>query len=395
MTLLGSGGRWFGTGHSTLADPGAAGAAAADAAIAGRDPAAVFVFCSVGYHVPELFDAIRARVGAGTAIAGCTTTGQMASGQVSGHGVAIAALGGPGLSVRTHLSRDVSPRLRDAGTEAASALTGMQRPHQALLMICDGLTGNQHEIVRGAFSVVGAVAPLVGGCAGDDLTYVRTYQFHGGRDGVEVLSDAVIGVAIGSDRPIGVGLAHGWRKQGAAMVVTSGREGKVFELDGEPALDVYLRRLGLDEAVAHDGDLFRDRAFLHPLGLSRRSGEDLRVIHGADPAERSLLSLADVPQGALAWLMESDHDAIVHGARESAGQALDGLGGEPPLGVLTFDCAARHMMLGAGGVQEEVDGIAKELGGVPYAGFYTNGEIARLKGALGLHHFTVVTLALA
>jgi len=39
--------------------------------------------------------------------------------------------------------------------------------------------------------------------------------------------------------------------------------------------------------------------------------------------------------------------------------------------------------------------IGKELGGVPYGGFYTNGEIARLRGALGMHHFTLVTLALA
>jgi len=395
MTLLGSDSRWFGTGHSTLADPAAAGAAAADGAIAGRDPVAVFVFCSVGYHVPELFDAIRERVGERTAIVGCTTTGQMASGEVSGRGVAIAALGGPGFSVRTQVSRDATSRLRDAGTEAAAGVAGMEAPHQALLMICDGLTGNQHEFVRGAFSVVGAAMPLVGGCAGDDLTYVRTYQFHGGRDGVEVLSDAVIGIAIGSDRPLGVGIAHGWRKQGSAMVVTRSRDGHVFELDGEPALDVYLRRLGLDEEVAQDGDAFRDRAFLHPLGLSRRSGEDLRLIHGCDPAERSLFSLADVPQGALAWLMESDHDAIVHGARDSAGQALDALGGETPLGALTFDCVARHMMLGPDGVRQEVDGIGKELGGVPYAGFYTNGEIARLRGALGMHHFTVVTLALA
>ena len=32
---------------------------------------------------------------------------------------------------------------------------------------------------------------------------------------------------------------------------------------------------------------------------------------------------------------------------------------------------------------------------VPFAGFYTNGEFARVRGALGMHHFTLVTLALA
>jgi small ligand-binding sensory domain FIST len=32
---------------------------------------------------------------------------------------------------------------------------------------------------------------------------------------------------------------------------------------------------------------------------------------------------------------------------------------------------------------------------VPYGGFYSTGEIARVRGALGMHHFTVVTLALS
>lgn len=387
--------RWFGAGHSTLTDPAAAGAAAAEAAFEGREPVLAFVFCSIGYHVPEMLDQVRSRVGPDTVIVGATTSGQLTTGEVSGAGVAVVALGGDGFQARTQIARSVTPRLREAGAEIAACLAEVDRPHRALVMICDGLTGNQHELVRGAFSVVGASAPLVGGCAGDDLTYIQTFQFHGGRDGVEILTDTAMGIALGSDAPLGVGMAHGWRKQGDAMVVTSSRDGRVYELDGEPALDVLMRRLSLSESVLDDEAGFRDLVFLHPLGLSRRSGEDIRVIHGFDRDDRSLLCLADVPQGALTWLMESDHDAIVDGARESAGQALDGLDGQPALGMLAFDCAGRRTVLGAEGVQQEIGVIGKELGGVPYGGFYTNGEIARLRGALGMHHFTLVTLALA
>jgi small ligand-binding sensory domain FIST len=158
---------------------------------------------------------------------------------------------------------------------------------------------------------------------------------------------------------------------------------------------VILRRLGLDDSALDDEAAFRKLLFENPLGLSRRSGEDIRVIHGGDRTDRSLICLADVPQGGLAWMMESDHAALIDGARESAVQALDGLGDRPALGVLAFDCSARRLMLGEEGVEQEVTGIGKELGGVPYGGFYTNGEIARVRGALGLHHFTLVTLALA
>ncbi|WP_030438034.1 FIST signal transduction protein [Actinoplanes subtropicus] len=387
--------RWFGAGQSALSDPAAAGAAAAEAAFAGREPVLALVFCSVGYHVPAMLDEVRSRVGPATVIVGCTTSGQMATGEAAGYGVAVVALGGEGFSARARVAREVTPRLRAAGAEIAGCLAGIDRPHRALLVICDGLTGNQHELVRGAFSVVGAAAPLVGGCAGDDLTYDRTYQFHGGRDGVEIMTDAGIGIALGSDAPLGIGIAHGWRKQGAAMVVTSSRDGRVFELDGEPALDVLLRRLGLDESVLDDEETFRERVFLHPLGMSRRTGEDIRVIHGGDRADRSLLCLADVPQGALTWLMETDHDALVDGARDSAAQALDGLGGQSAIGLLAFDCVGRRTVLGDDGLRQEMAAIGKELGGVPYGGFYTNGEIARVRGALGMHHFTLVTLALA
>ncbi|MBW6438733.1 FIST C-terminal domain-containing protein [Actinoplanes hulinensis] len=388
-------GRWFGTGHSTLTDPGAAGAEAAAAAITGTDPVVVFVFCSVGHHTAEMLDAVRERVAADTVIVGCSTSGQLSGGATSKDGVVVAAWGGTGFAVRTHVSRDISNRLRDSGVEAASCLGAVDHPHRALLMLGDGLSGDHHEIVRGAFSVAGAAVPLVGGCAGDQLTFTRTYQFHGGRDGVEILSDALVGVAIGSDAPLGVGIAHGWRKTGSAMIVTRSQGGRVHELDGEPALDVLLRLLGLDESILDDPDAFRQVTFPHPLGLSRRSGEDIRVIHDGDRSDRSVVCLADVPEGALAWLMETDPGALAAAAGQSGRQALDMLAGRPALGSLVFDCSARRVTLGEDGVGRERDGLLEALPDVPFAGFYTNGEFARVRGALGMHHFTVVTLALA
>ena len=111
--------------------------------------------------------------------------------------------------------------------------------------------------------------------------------------------------------------------------------------------------------------------------------------------ERSILGMSDVPQGALCWLMEADHEALIQGATESCLEALEGLGGKVPLGVLAFDCGARRGRLGPEGMQEEMAAMRSALGNTPYAGFYTSGEIARVRGALGTHHLTLVTLALA
>src|SRR5439155_193211 len=140
--------------------------------------------------------------------------------------------------------------------------------------------------------------------------YTRTHQFLGDRTGVEILTNAVVGVGIGSTGAFAAGIAHGWRKVGEPVVVTSSSGGRLFELDGRPALDAYLEWIGEDRSLLEDPKAFHARALRSPLGMSRRTGEDIRVVHGGDVRDGSLLCLADVPQGALAWLMEPDDEAL-------------------------------------------------------------------------------------
>jgi hypothetical protein len=390
----------MGVGRTVADDSATAGREAVTVALAGREPALVMVFSSRTYDHAALLEAVRGCVPPSTAIVGCTTDGQMAGPGLDLHGgnvrsgAVAVAVGGPGFEVRTHVVRDASARRREAGIEAAGAMATIQRPYGVCVMFSDGLTGEQHEIVRGAYSVLGAIVPVVGGCSGDDLRYECTYQFHGDGDGVEILTDAVIAIGLGSNAPFGVGIAHGWAKHGDPMVVTASSGGRVFTLDNEPALDVYLRRIGGDRSLV-DTSTPSGRRFQNPLGLSRRTGEDIRVVHGADPADGSLMCLADVPQGALTWAMTTDPDSLVTAAAESCSQAVSMLEGARPIGLVTFDCGARKIMLGEDGVRREIGAIGEAVGGAPFGGFYTYGEMARTQGARGMHHLTVVALAVA
>jgi hypothetical protein len=381
--------RWFGAGHSTAPDSAKAGAEAAAAAIGGRTPAVVMVFCSIRHDLPALLLAVRAEAGEHASIVGATTLGELAYDGAGVGGVAVIALGGAGYAVRTQVGhiRDVGHR--EAGAAAAAAMAGLTSEHSVLVMLCDGSSGSPQEVVRGAYSVLGAAVPLVGGFAGDDQSHEQTYQFVD----ETIFEDAVIGIALGSDAPIGIGVAHGWRRLDPPMIVTKSSGGRILELDDEPALDVLLRRNGM--ADAGSADLFRGADTVHALGLTRRSGEDIRMLHIGDDEERSVCATADVPQGALCWLMEGDHDALIEGAAQSCTEALEALDGKTPLGVIAFDCGARRGRLGDDGLDDEVRAIRSVLGSTPYAGFYTSAEIARVRGALGIHHLTLVTLALA
>jgi hypothetical protein len=260
-----------------------------------------------------------------------------------------------------------------------------------LLLLTDGLAGDQAEIVRGAYRVVGAEVPLVGGCAGDDLRTAGTAQLHDGK----VLRHAVVAAAIASDAPLGIGVRHGWRRVGPPMLVTRSEGNRVHSLDDAPALDVYLQRLQAPPAAWEDPQAFTLFAMTHPLGLSRRSGQEVRFVAGADFTDRSIQCIAQVPQGGLTWFMEGDDASVLEATDAACRDALAALDGRPPLGFVAFDCIARRGVLGEVGIRSEVDRIASFAAGAPVAGFYTYGEIARTHGISGFHNQTLVVLAVA
>ena len=379
--------RWVGVGRSAAADSGTAGAVARADALSGRaDARLLIVFASPDHDL----EAVLAGVAPGDVpLVGCSSVGEITSHGPAERSVVVLALGGPAFSVCTRVATDASSDLRAAGADVARCVgTVADRPHRTLLLLSDGLSGNQQEIVRGAYDVAGAAIPLVGGCASDDLARKRTFVFHGGR----VLRDAVVGVALGSDAPLGIGVQHGWRRAGDPVLVTRAVGNRVYTLDDRPALDVYLERQGAPDAGP---DEFTRLTLTHPLGLGRRSGEDYaRFVRGADFEERSLECVAAVPQGALAWFLEGDVESVLAATDGACEQAVSALGGAEPLGVIAFDCIARRSVLGPA-VEEEVARIGAVCGGAPVAGFYTYGEIARTRGVSGFHNQTLVVLAVA
>ncbi|MGI8684613.1 MAG: FIST signal transduction protein [Acidimicrobiales bacterium] len=382
--------RWLAVGRSSLDDPRAAGAGAVREAMAGDDPRLLIVFCSDRYDLRELLGGI-AGIAPDVPVVGCSTAGEISTGGPGDDSVVVMALGGPGFTVATAAGRAEGASLREASATAAACVERAPGRHRVLLLLTDGLAGDQREAVLGAYQVVGAEVPLVGGCAGDGLKMKATFQLHG----TEVLDNAVVAAAISSDAPIGIGVRHGWRPVGDPMLVTASGGNRVHQLDARPALDVYLQRLSAPAEARTDPAAFTRFALTHPLGLSRRSGEEVRFVTGADFDERSLACVAQVPRGAQAWIMEGDDDSVLAATDDACREAVEALGGRAPLGVLAFDCIARRGVLGDEGIEREIQRISGYAAGAPVAGFYTYGEIARTRGISGFHNQTLVVLALA
>ena len=381
----------MGVGRSSAADPGASAAEAFEGALVGSDPRLLIVFCSSSYDIEALVSELNDRSG-GVPLIGCSTAGEIGTSGPDDASVVVTALGGSGFSVSTAAAKDAADRPREAGAEAASCLGNLEdKPHRVLLMLSDGLSGHQQQIVRGAYGVAGATVPLVGGCAGDDLEMKTTYQVCGDL----VLTDAVVAAAIGSDAPLGIGVRHGWGAVGEPMVVTKSDNNRVQMLDNKPALDVYLERLNAPPEAHHDPAAFTRFAITHPLGLSHRSNEPhVRFVGEADFTFRSLICIAEVPQGALVWFMEGDDDSVLTATDGACADAIEMLD-SPPLGFVAFDCIARRGVLGDEGIKVEVNRISELALGAPVSGFYTYGEIARTRGISGFHNQTLVVLAVS
>ena len=126
-----------------------------------------------------------------------------------------------------------------------------------VFVLSDGLNVNGSELVAGIIDIIGTQVPLTGGLAGDGADFKETLV---GGD-CAPCSRMVVGIGFyGSAIRIGHGSAGGWDLFGPRRRLTRAVGNVLFELDGEPALDLYERYLGPDEAKGLPGS-----ALLFPI----------------------------------------------------------------------------------------------------------------------------------
>jgi hypothetical protein len=377
-------------GHSWDGAARAAGVAATLDAIQLADPKLLLVFASFGYDLPELLAGVRSVAG-DVPVIGCSTAGEIGPGPALSRGVVVVCLGGD-FAVRTTHATGLRQGAREVGEAVARGLLPLpDTRYRITLLLTDSLAGDQQEMVRGAYGLLGATVPLVGGGAGDNMRMETSYQLHNG----QILQEAVVAAVIGSDEPIGLSVRHGWRRSGDGMVVTGSAGNDVHTFDDRPALDEYLHRHRAPHGIEDNAAAFAEFALTRPLAVARRGDVAIRHVLGADPAARTLTCAGSVPKGAAAWLATGDVDSTLAATDAACAEAIGQLDGVPLLALLVFDCVGRRAVLGDDGALAEVRLMNDRAGTAPLAGFYTYGEIARTKGVIGYHNQTVLAVALS
>lgn len=384
--------RWVRVGTSQHQDPAQAVRDALSPILELGQPRLAVVFCSPVHDLAAISRQVKQAVGDGEVI-GCSTAGELVRDHALSGGLLIWALGGEGFAVTTGFGQG-SPEegLRNAASEAARCIDRLERKqHTILFLLADGLCGDQMEVVRGAYDVCGAHVPLMGACAGDDMALQSTSQIHSGG----VLTHAVVAAAISSDAPMALGIAHGWQPLSEPMLVTESHGTTLVSLDDRPALDVYLDTYDAPPEVRNDPAAFFSFAHTRPIGIARRNRTEIRYVYGADYDKRTVTVFAEVPQGAMAQLMQGGCQSVLEATAEVCALAEESLGGLPARGFMLLECVARKSLLDQAGLLDASLRLPTLRDDVCVGGFYTYGEIARTEGAGGLHNQTVVALALA
>jgi hypothetical protein len=319
---------------------------------------------------------------------GCSSSGEIYNHEISDHSISLAIIQFEYTSIRLAVD-ELSQHNDSSGVGASLAGQLKQNGLRAVMVLSDGLLVNGSRLVAGLSSCLSADVIITGGLAGDGDRFTRTWVWANGdmRPG-HVCALGLYGERLG----VGHGSRGGWDVLGPEREVTRSKGNILYELDGQPALDLYKKYLG-DRA-----DGLPSTGLLFPLAIRNEEesdGNTVRTILGVNERDQSITFAGDIPRGSLVRLMRANFDRLIDGAADAAA-AINAKDYErEPILSVAISCVGRRLVLGPR-TEEEIeaalDGMPR---GTQQIGYYSYGEISPLaSGRCDLHNQTMTLTAL-
>lgn len=303
-------------------------------------------------------------------IAGSSTAGEISDTHVSDDEIIITAVHFSSTRLRCEKAYIVNDEhSKAAGQRLGRLLLAPDLVH--VLMFSDGLLVNGSELVSGIREVLPPGVPASGGLAGDGADFQHTVVM------ANAAAEQRVVVAIGfyGERlHVGCGSLGGWDPFGPDRQITRANNNVVYELDGQPALDLYRTYLG------PRADELPSSGLLFPLAIELPGTREriVRTILAIDAHEKSLTFAGDMPEGAYAQLMRANFDRLVAGATAAAETSFRAVNASSAQLAILISCVGRRLVLKQR-VEEEIEGVREVVGSeTVICGFYSYGEIAPL-----------------
>ena len=360
----------------------------------------IIAFIAERYDQGAVLQAIRSETAA--PLLGCAAGGVIATQGTARDGVAIMALRSEDLRIAVAVEAAL-PTPGQAGEAIAktlarqAAMGGAEDECGLVLALLNPFSCDPTQVVRNIVDGLGPLYSLTGGVsAGVNVALDAGQEAQPMEIGPSLQANTVSTALLRSPAPIGIGVSHGYKPAGRPLVVTRAAGNLVYELNGQPAFEVYWKAWG-DKPPQIDNPESFAAVRRHPLGLPQIRGEyPVRDLVGVRP-DGALEFAAPIPENAVVHVMTGDQEDVIAAARAAARQAIDGLAGRSAAAVIIFDCLSRLNLLGDA-ADVEIEHIRSVIGDeTPCIGFFSGGEVAAPPGfALAtLHNKAVVVCALA
>ena len=348
-----------------------------------NDPQLLLVFCSIGFLRDDRFRESLQLAFPAAVIAGCSTAGEIHTRGVEHGSCVITGVRFDDTQFRVAESSvsGIEDSLQ-AGSNIGSQLAAPDL--RAVLLFGRGVHVNGSALIDGLASQIGEQVPITGGLAGDDGAFVDTAVLTPSG----TFNDGVVAIGMYGDRlRVGHGSFGGWQPYGPARKVTRCDGNILYELDGEPALNIYKTYLG---------DYARElpaSGLLFPFEMLGRDHDEtglIRTILGVDEAAGSLILAGDIDPSGYLRLMHATTDGLTDGAARAAEAAAANFAGEIDLALLV-SCVGRKLVMGDL-VEDEVEAVTDQIGQhAVVTGFYSYGEISPFPNttACKLHNQTM------
>ena len=295
------------------------------------------------------------------------------------------------------LARGLRTDSRAAGQQVAQGLSSdLGADAVGLFIFPDGTTVNFDDFFAGLEGNLPSdrFLPIWGGGAGDNLALVQTYQYCDD----EIVSDGVAYALLsGMARPVSV-IGIGYVPIGGERMVTRSQGNVIYEIDGKPTLEVLQEYLP-DSALAENWQSYAITFALCFRALSYMKDEEyfVQTILSVDETDGSAIVQTEVQEGTSVWLSSRDQEKVTTGLDRVVYRIKQELGGNQPKLVFQCDCVSRGKTMFR---EQEKMRLLRQFPqavcpDVPWAGFYTYGEIGPVDKHNCYHNYTAVVLALS
>ncbi len=348
-------------GHTRATDAREA-VAQLHAQLAMPELAAVVFFCSPDHDRDALADELNRRF-EGVTLVGCTTAGEIGPDGYQDHSLSGMAFASQAFAAEVGLLTSLQSFDMAAGQAFAAAMADRLAhreggPHTFGLLLIDGLSLREEPVAHALQDGLGSV-PLLGGSAGDNLTFGQTWVFHNGR----FHTDSAVLLLMASTLPLRLMRTQHFVADGERLVVTEVDAARrvVQEINGLPAVDEYARLVGVTP-----GQLTPDHFASWPVVVMIDGTDYVRSIQHANP-DGSLTFYCAIDEGVV--LRVAHGRDLLQQTQAAFTEVEHDLGGIE--GMLVCDCILRNLEITNNGSKAAVGELFKRYKAV---GFSTYGE---------------------